>query len=135
MDVQAGLSDEAVIAYLRNRRATYFFGDRGPPLPAGTAARWRLTLADPRGWHANMVGFVEGPADKLGGVLDKAISWFNGYGADTWVDADEFTALYRHRELLDEHGFKLSDNWEAMLCRRLTAVELASRATLESAET
>ena len=126
---------DADIRYLRNRRSTYFFGDPGPPVPAGATARWRLTPSDPQGWHANMVGFVVGPVAALGTLLDTAINWFTGYGANTWVDADEYTVLFKHPELLHARGFRPSEDWEAMVCRRLAAVSRNASITLDRVQT
>ncbi len=124
------MDDHVAISYLRNRRATYFFGDAGPSLPTGLAARWRLSPSDPRGWQANMVGFIEGPPDRLGEVLDTAMNWFTPYGVDAWVDVDEYGVLFRHQELIDSRGFRLNDDWDAMLCRGLVRPELSSRIDL-----
>src|SRR5690348_1053705 len=112
------LESEAV-AYLRERRATYFLADRGPSLPPGARARWRVTPGDPQGWQANMVGFVEAPEVLLPRVLDTAILWFAGFGADTWLEADEHNLLFRRPELVASHGFVPREDWDAMLCHTL----------------
>ena len=116
------MDDQAAVAYLRHRRATHFFGDAGPSLPAGVTARWRLTPRDPRGWHANMVGFIDGPAAHLQTVLDIACAWFEEHGVDCWVDLDERGILFRHQDLLAARGFTLRDDWDAMICRQLVAL-------------
>ena len=113
------MQDDAAIAHLRRRRSTYFFGDPGPLLPAGMSARWRLTRGEPHGWHANMVGFVDGPPAQLGALLDLAVDWFTHHGVDTWVDVDEFGALWRYQHLIADRGFRLVDDWDAMICRRV----------------
>ena len=110
--------DRVAISHLRHRRATYFFGDSGPALPGGMEARWRLSPEDPHGWHANMAGFVEGPVACLPQFLAAAISCFGSYGADSWIDADEFGILFKRESLLAAHGFRLVDDWAAMICRR-----------------
>lgn len=114
--------DREAIAYLRDRRSLFFFGDIGPPLPEGVEARWRLTPTEPRGWHANMVGFVEAPAHQLEPTLRTAITWFGSYEADTWLDADEFTTPFAQPALVDQLGFELVDDWDAMLCRQAPTV-------------
>jgi GNAT superfamily N-acetyltransferase len=104
-------------SYLRDRRATFFFGDAGPTLPAGLSARWRLSPRDPHGWHANMVGFIDGPVARLPMLLDIAVRWFDHYHVDTWLDVDEFGIMFRQHELLEQRAFQLVDDWDAMVCR------------------
>lgn len=113
------MRDSAAIEYLRHRRATYFFGNPGPPLPAGLSARWRLSPDDPRAWHGNMVGFLEAPPGRLGELLDIAGRWFGRFRVDAWVDVDEFGPLFYEQHLLDQRGFRLYNEWDALLCRRL----------------
>ncbi len=115
--------DREAIAYLRDRRSLFFFGDRGPPLAPGVRARWRLTPQDPRGWHANMVGFVEAPREQMRAVLEQVINWFGGYGADSWLDADEYSVLFHEDKLIESLDFRLADDWDAMLCRELVQRE------------
>ena len=106
-----------VISYLRDRRATFFFGDPGPALPSGLSARWRLSRHDPHGWHANMVGFIDGSVAQLPILLDVAVRWFDHYRVDTWLDADEFGVMFRQHDLLEAWAFQLVDDWDAMVCR------------------
>jgi GNAT superfamily N-acetyltransferase len=113
------MTDEEAIAYLRHRRANHFYPDVGPELPPGASARWRLTPDDPRGWHANMIGYVEAPSPLLPQVLDRAISWFSSFGVDTWLDVDEFGALFQRQEIIAARAFVLHDDWDAMICRSL----------------
>lgn len=112
------MDNQSAIRFLRHRRSAYFFGDAGPSLPAGTSARWRLTPGDPQGWHANVVGFVEAPVTRLPDVLDIACAWFDDHGTDTWVDGDDQGVLFQHQQLITARGFRLSDDLEAMICRR-----------------
>lgn len=51
-------------------------------------------------------------------LLDIAIGWFGGCYADTWLDADEFGIMFRQQELIGARGFRLVDDWDAMICRR-----------------
>ncbi len=113
------LQDDAAIQALRQRRAHWFFGDVGPPLPMGVQARWRITPGDPRGWQSNMIGFVQASPEQLAAVLDLAVAFFAERGADTWVDTDEFSPLWNATELLRDRGFLVHDDWVAMLCRQL----------------
>lgn len=126
--------DTAAIEYLRHRRATYFFGDSGPPLPSGLAARWRLSTAEPRAWHANMVGFLEAPPARLGELLDIAVEWFGRYRVDVWVDVDEYGPLFREQHLLDRRRFRLGDDWDAMLCHRVIPPARRAQVELRPAE-
>ena len=116
------MDNQAAIAYLRHRRATHFFGDAGPALPAGVSARWRLSPGEPTGWHANMVGFVDGPPASLPEVLRIACGWFDRHGVDCWVDMDERGILFAHQDLLAARGFDLRDDWDAMICREVIAI-------------
>lgn len=131
------MDNQNAIRLLRHRRSAFFFGDAGPSLPAGTRARWRLTPGDPRGWHANVVGFVEGPVERLPRVLDIACAWFDDHRTDTWVDADDRGVLFQHQHLITDRGFRLIDNLEAMICRRSPAVpvrpDLAIRPATDAA--
>lgn len=111
------MDDQNAIRLLRHRRSAYFFGDAGPQLPLHTRARWRLTPGDPGGWHANAVGFVEGPVELLPDVLDIACDWFDAHRTDTWIDADERSVLFQHQDLITARGFQLSDDLDAMICR------------------
>lgn len=69
-----------------------------------------------------MVGFVEGAAQRVPLLLEIAINWFVRYGADTWLDTDEFGVVFNQTEVIARAGFQLVDDWNAMLCRRLAAV-------------
>jgi predicted GNAT family acetyltransferase len=82
-----------------------------------------------------MVGFVEGPTPLLPLLLDTAIDWFAGFGADTWLEVDEFDVLWNHRGLLEERGFQLQNDWQAMLCRSVAAVDTSRWITVEYART
>ncbi|CAA9249552.1 MAG: hypothetical protein AVDCRST_MAG93-1688, partial [uncultured Chloroflexia bacterium] len=114
---------------------TYFFGDDGPPLPHGVRARWRSAPSDPHGWHANMIGAIEGPAEMIGDVLDIAIRWFGHRGADTWVDADEWSAVFRDPELAERRGFVLNDDWDVMACWEHIAPAQTTAASLQDIRT
>lgn len=122
MVAQARMRDDEAVAYLRYRRATWFLADEGPPLPRGTAARWRITPDDPQGWQANVIGYIEAPPSLLGAVLDSAITFFSAQESDTWVILDQEEPLWQCSELLRERGFVLHDDWDAMLCRELCPV-------------
>ena len=125
------VSDGAALAYMRYRRATYFFGDRGPALPHGTQARWRLTVSEPQGWHANMVGFIQGSGDEIADVIDIARDWFTQHRVDTWVDADEWTPLFMRPDILEQREFQLIDDWDMCICRRLPQPPANSAVQLE----
>lgn len=127
------MDNQSAIRFLRHRRSAYFFGDAGPSLPTGTSARWRLTPGDPQGWHANVVGFVEGPVARLPDVLDIACAWFDDHRTDTWVDADDQGILFQHQHLITGRGFQLSDDLEAMICRRKLVVPFRSDLTIRPA--
>lgn len=127
------MDHQNAIRLLRHRRSVYFFGDAGPSLPAGTSARWRLTPGDPQGWHANVVGFIEGPVARLPDVLDIACAWFDDHGTDTWVDADDRSILFQHQHLITSRGFQLSDDLEAMICHRKQAVPFRSDLSIRRA--
>ncbi len=109
-------NEAAVIEYMRYRRRTYFFGDDGPTLPHGVSARWRSAPDAPHEWHGNMIGAIEGPPDLVAAAIDTAVHWFGQRGADTWVDADEWSVIYRHPALVETQGFKLHDDWNVMGC-------------------
>jgi GNAT superfamily N-acetyltransferase len=115
------MDNKGAINYLRHRRSTYFFGDAGPALPAGMRARWRLSPGDPRGWQANVVGFVEGPVLHLPAVLDIACGWFDEHHTDTWIEMDDRSILFQHQDLVETRGFRLCDDWDAMICRSVVA--------------
>jgi len=115
-----GMTDEQAIAYLRRRRASYFFVDTGPALPAGASACWRLTPDDPHGWHSNMIGYVEAAPRQLDVVIETALGWFGSYHVDTWVDVDQFGPLFGRDDLLERRGFRRHDDWDALLCRSLS---------------
>jgi GNAT superfamily N-acetyltransferase len=124
----------AAIAYLRNRRASYFFGAVGPELPVDIQARWRVTPEEPHGWHANMVGFVDCRPARLPVLVEIAIDWFAQHCTDTWVDSDEYGVVFGHRAVLDAYGFRLIDNWDAMICHGRRRLAINSAVKLEYAE-
>ena len=114
---------EAVSEYMRHRRKTYFFGDNGPAVPRGVAVRWRFSPDEPHGWHANMIGGLEGPAVLVGEALDIATEWFSRRGADTWVDADEWSVVFQQPALLERRGFVLHDDWDVVACWKREIVQ------------
>ncbi len=81
-----------------------------------------------------MVGFVEGPRAQLHTVLDLALQWFSERRADTWVDADQYSALFQHQALIDECGFRLVDDWDVMICREPRPTVRTERVTLQTAD-
>lgn len=82
-----------------------------------------------------MVGFVDGPLPLLPLVLDTAVTWFTGFGADTWLEVDEFDVLWAHRGLIEERGFELQNDWQAMLCHSVAAVETSRAIAVAYART
>ncbi len=104
-------------------------------VPRGVSARWRFSPNEPQGWHANMIGGLEGPAALVGETLDIAIEWFSNQGADTWVDADEWSVVFQQPALVERRGFVLNDDWDVVACWERHIIKTNPAVTLEDART
>jgi GNAT superfamily N-acetyltransferase len=128
-------TEAAVAEYMRYRRRTFFFGDEGPALPRGVAARWRIALDAPHEWHGNMLGAIEGPPDLVADAIDTAVAWFGRNGADTWIDADEWSVVFRNPALVESRGFVLNDDWNVLGCWNDVPAPANPAITLQNAST